>query len=59
MTALTLVFCARYADSATEDEPITTFVAPAESVARLMTVAEAPEPMVMGVEMARVSDETI
>ena len=33
---------------------MTTFVCPAESVTRLMTDAEDPEPMVMGVERARV-----
>ena len=52
--AWTLVFEARYAEIGIEEEPITTSVDPAESVARLMTVAEDPEPMVMGVEMARV-----
>jgi len=56
--AWTLVFEARYAESGIEEEPMTTSVDPAESVARLMTDASGPEPMVIGVEMARVCEET-
>ena len=54
MTAFMLVFEARYAKIGIEEEPITTSVEPAESVARLITDAEDPEPTVTGVEMARV-----